>query len=65
MDEGRAVDVTCLDFGKAFDTVSHNIPIDKLSSSLLHRWTTIWVETDLNYQAKRVVMNGSKSHWQI
>jgi len=24
VDEGRAVDVVCLDFSKAFDTVSHN-----------------------------------------
>lgn len=62
MDEGRAVDVICLDFGKAFDTVSHNMPIDKLPISLLDRWTTIWVETDLNYQTQRVVVIGSKSH---
>lgn len=51
-------------FGSAFNSVSHSIPIDKLSSSLLDRWTTFWVETDLNYQAQRMVVNGSKSHWQ-
>ncbi|KAK4828103.1 LOW QUALITY PROTEIN: hypothetical protein QYF61_023465 [Mycteria americana] len=58
------MDVICLDFGKAFDMVSRNIPIGKLSVSLLDRWTTIRVETDLNYQAQRVVVNDSKSHWQ-
>jgi len=30
VDEGRAVDAVYIDFSKAFDTVSHNIPIGKL-----------------------------------
>ena len=34
-DEGRAVDVVYLNFGKASDTVSHNILIDKLGKCKL------------------------------
>lgn len=38
VNEGRAIDVVYLDFIKAFDTVSHNILIDKLRKCGLSEW---------------------------
>ncbi|KAF1482356.1 hypothetical protein FQV18_0013500, partial [Eudyptula minor novaehollandiae] len=42
VDEGKAVDVVCLDFSKAFDTVSHNILLKKLAAHGLDRCTLRW-----------------------
>jgi len=39
VDEGRAVDVVCLDFSTAFDTVSHNILLGKLRKCGLDEWS--------------------------
>ncbi|KAK4829234.1 hypothetical protein QYF61_002499 [Mycteria americana] len=45
------VDIVYLDFSKAFDTVSHKIPIDKLLMNGLDEQT-------------RVVISGTKSTWR-
>ena len=39
VDEGKAVDVVCLDFSKASNTVSHSILLDKLAAHSLNRCT--------------------------
>lgn len=47
VDEGRAVDVY-LDFSSVFNTVSHNIVIDKLMKNGLDKRAVKWVEKWLN-----------------
>ncbi|GAB0202730.1 hypothetical protein GRJ2_002738600 [Grus japonensis] len=63
VDEGKAVDVVCLDFSKAFDTVSHSILLEKLVAHGLDRCTLRWVKNWLEGRAQRVVVNRDKSSW--
>ena len=63
MDEGKAIDVVCLDFSKAFDTVSCSFLLEKLAGHGLDRYTLGWVKNWLDGQAERVVVNGIKSSW--
>ena len=62
MDDGQAVDVVYLDFSKAFDTVPHNILMDKLAG--LDGCMLCWVKHWLDGWAQRVVVNGVKSSWR-
>ena len=64
MDEGKAVDVVYLDFSKAFDTVPHNILMEKLAAHGLDGHTLHWVKHRLDGWAQRVVVSGVKSNWQ-
>jgi len=63
VDEGKAEDVICLDFIKAFDTVPHSILLEKLAAHGLDGCTLHWVKNWLNGQAQRVMENGVKSRW--
>ncbi|XP_064919159.1 limbic system-associated membrane protein isoform X1 [Columba livia] len=64
VDEGKAVDVAYLDFSKAFDTVSHNILLQKLVARGLDKCTLRWVKNWLEGQAQRVLVNGAASSWR-
>jgi len=58
VDEGKAVDVVFLDFSKAFDTVPHSIPLDKLSNCGMISYTVRWVKNWLVCGAQMVVVTG-------
>jgi len=64
VDEGRAVDVVCLDFSKAFDTVSHNILLGKVRKCGLDEWSVRWIENWLNGRTQRVVISRPESSWR-
>jgi len=65
VDGGRPVDVIYLNFSKAFDTVSHNGLILKLSKCRIDGWMVRWVENWLTSQAQRVVIGGAESGWRL
>jgi len=64
VDEGRSMDVVYLYFSKAFNTVSHNIPLGKLRRCGLDEWSVRWIENWLNGRAQRVVISGTESSWR-
>ena len=63
VDEGKAVDVVYRDFSKGFDTVLHNILLERLPAHGLDGHTLCWVKHWLDGWAQRVVVNGGKSSW--
>ena len=65
MDEGQAVDMVYLDFSKAFDTVPHNILVEKMAAHGLDGCMLRWVKHWLDGWAQRVVDNGAESSWWL
>ncbi|GAB0186468.1 cyclin-dependent kinase 19 [Grus japonensis] len=64
VNEVNAVDAVYCDFSKVFDTVSHNILIDKLTKYRLDKWKVRWIENWLNSWAQRIVISRAKSSWR-
>jgi len=58
------VAVVYLDFSKAFDTVSHNILLEKLRNCGLDEWSVRWIENWLNGRTQRVFISGTESSWR-
>ncbi|CAM5081660.1 unnamed protein product [Natator depressus] len=64
VDRGEAVDMVYLDFSKAFDTVSHDLLINKLGKCNLDGATIMWVQNWLENNSHRVIISGSQSCWK-
>uniref|UniRef100_A0A493TR34 Reverse transcriptase domain-containing protein n=1 Tax=Anas platyrhynchos platyrhynchos TaxID=8840 RepID=A0A493TR34_ANAPP len=54
-----------LDFSKTFDTVSHRILLDKMSSIQLNKNIIRWMSNWLMGRAQRVVVKGATSGWRM
>ncbi|CAM4578709.1 unnamed protein product [Lepidochelys olivacea] len=64
VDRWEVVDVVYLDFSKAFDTVSHDLFINKLRKYNLDGATIRWMHNWLENHSQRVVIIGSQSYWK-
>jgi len=58
------VDVVYLSFSKAFNTVSHNILLGKLTKCGLDEWSVRWIENWLNGRTQRAVISSTESSWR-
>lgn len=62
-DEGRAVDIACLDFSKASETASHKILIGEVFTNGLVKQTLRGTENCLK-TTQRTVMSSTRSSWR-
>jgi len=63
VDEGKAGDVICKDFSKAFDTIPHDILLEKLPDYETNWFTLCWV---MKSRAQSIVGNGAtSSRWSL
>ena len=61
LDNNRQVDVLYLDFSKVFDSVDHNILLQKLQIHGINGSLLRWFESYLNDRQQRVVIEGAAS----
>ena len=63
LDQGRQVDVVCLDFSKAFDKLNHVVLLQKLCNFGITGSLLQWCESYLSNRRQRVVLDGISSSW--
>lgn len=63
-DRGKQLDVSYLDFSKAFDKVPHKRLGLQLKNHGIRGNILKWVETWLSGRQQRVILNGTKSGWK-
>ena len=63
LDNSGQVDMVYLDFSKAFDSVSHELLIHKLSSFGFHSDLIRWFSAYLTGRRQRLVVDGTYSDW--
>ena len=64
LDEGDCIDVAYLDFRKAFDLVSHEHLIYKLTKYGIKGKILNWIKDYLSNRKQRVVIRGTPSSWR-
>ena len=64
LDSGGALDVICLDFAKAFDSVPHRRLLLKLQSYAINGTYLSWISSFLLGRCQRVMVSGTGSKWE-
>ena len=62
---GKHLDMIFLDFSKAFDSVNHNLLINKLQKLGFSGKLLLWITDYLKDRSQRVVLDGSTSEWVL
>ena len=65
LDQGKDEDIIYLDFCKAFDKVPHKRLLKKMYNYGIIGKVHQWVQEFLSGRKQRVVINESKSNWQV